>query len=50
MYFVAFGPRGATPEKLAVFAALVIVATAAGLYAARKARVAIAPAKASPGA
>ncbi|TJX24662.1 MAG: DUF2306 domain-containing protein, partial [Mesorhizobium sp.] len=34
MYFVAFGPQGATPLKLAAFAALVVAAAAAGLYAA----------------
>ncbi|WP_027052259.1 DUF2306 domain-containing protein [Mesorhizobium erdmanii] len=38
MYFVAFGPQGATPQKLMVFAALVAVAAAAGLYAARRAK------------
>ena len=39
MYAVAFGPQGATPQKLAIFAALVILAAAAGLYASRSARV-----------
>ncbi|RWE32869.1 MAG: DUF2306 domain-containing protein [Mesorhizobium sp.] len=38
MYFVAFGPQGATPLKLAAFAALVVAAAAAGLYAARGAK------------
>ncbi|KAA3446395.1 hypothetical protein C7I87_30500 [Mesorhizobium sp. SARCC-RB16n] len=38
MYFVAFGPQGATPLKLAVFAALVVAAAAAALHAARGAR------------
>lgn len=40
MYAVAFGPQGATPGKLVVFAALVVAAAAAGLYAARSARAA----------
>ncbi|MCA0034420.1 DUF2306 domain-containing protein [Mesorhizobium sp. B263B2A] len=40
MYFVAFGPEGATPGKLAVFAALGVAAAGAGLYAARSARTA----------
>ncbi|TPM28235.1 DUF2306 domain-containing protein [Mesorhizobium sp. B2-3-4] len=38
MYAVAFGPQGATPLKLTVFAVLVVAAAAAGLYAARSAR------------
>ncbi|MGX5827981.1 DUF2306 domain-containing protein [Mesorhizobium sp. 43Arga] len=48
MYFVAFGPQGATPQKLAIFTALVILAAATGLYAARGARTAAPRPKASP--
>lgn len=40
MYFVAFGPQGATPLKLAVFAAIVVAAVEAALYAVRGARTA----------
>ncbi len=35
MYFVAFGREGATPGKLAVFGALVVVVALAGLLVAR---------------
>ncbi|MGX7873880.1 hypothetical protein ACVDG5_015005 [Mesorhizobium sp. ORM6] len=40
MYAVAFGPQGATPQKLAIFAALVVAVAAAGLYATRSAKTA----------
>jgi hypothetical protein len=43
MYAVAFGPQGATPGKLMVFAALVVAAAATGLYAARGARAPMPP-------
>ncbi|TGQ64238.1 DUF2306 domain-containing protein [Mesorhizobium sp. M00.F.Ca.ET.186.01.1.1] len=49
MYFVAFGPEGATPLKLAIFAALVAAAAAAVLYAARGAKGANARPKLSSG-